>query len=254
VLRTRAPARGDGSGLRPLVGVTCSSYSPNESGETRKHTLPHDYVHALTKAGSEVVILPAGDGESARRLAESLDGVVLSGGADLDPTHFGEGPHPKLGYIDPERDQFELALVKAAIQAGTPVLAICRGIQVLNVAMGGTLYQDIPSQINGAIKHRQEAPRYHASHKVIVERHSKLAGMVGAGEVLVNSFHHQAVRQVAPGLVVSARSPDGVIEGIESAHDLFVVGVQWHPECMTDRYPAMLEIFAAFVAEAAARR
>ncbi|MGE5594013.1 MAG: gamma-glutamyl-gamma-aminobutyrate hydrolase family protein [Betaproteobacteria bacterium] len=240
--------------MRPLVGVTCSGYSPNESGETRKHTLPHDYVYALTKAGSEVVILPAGDGESALRLAESLGGVVLSGGADLDPRHFGEEPHPSLGHIDPERDEFELALVKAAVQAGTPILAICRGIQVLNVAMGGTLYQDIPSQVNGAIKHRQDAPRYYASHQVIVERHSKLAGMVGAGEVLVNSFHHQAVRQVAPGFVVSARSSDGVIEGIESVHDLFVVGVQWHPECMTDRYPAMFEIFAAFVAEAAARR
>ncbi|MBC7083406.1 MAG: gamma-glutamyl-gamma-aminobutyrate hydrolase family protein [Firmicutes bacterium] len=240
--------------MRPLVGVTCSSSSSNEASESKRYTLPHDYVYALTRAGGEAVILPAGDGESAIRLASALDGILLSGGADLDPRHFGEDPHPRLGHIDPERDEFELALVRAAIQAGTPILAICRGIQVLNVAMGGTLYQDIPSQVNGAIKHRQDAPRYHASHKVVVERHSKLAGMVGAGDVLVNSFHHQAVREVAPGFFVSARSTDGVVEGIESAHDLFVVGVQWHPECMTDQYPAMLEIFAAFVAEAAARR
>jgi len=240
--------------LRPLVGVTCSTSSSNEADESKKHTLPHDYVYALTRVGGEAVILPAGDSESAIRLASALDGILLSGGADLDPRHFGEDPHPRLGHIDPERDEFELALVRAAVQAGTPILAICRGIQVLNVAMGGTLYQDIPSQVNGAIKHRQDAPRYHASHKVVVERHSKLAGMVGAGDVLVNSFHHQAVREVAPGFFVSARSTDGVIEGIESAHDLFVVGVQWHPECMTDQYPAMLEIFAAFVAEAAARR
>ncbi|NLG78863.1 MAG: gamma-glutamyl-gamma-aminobutyrate hydrolase family protein [Firmicutes bacterium] len=240
--------------MRPLVGVTCSTSSSNEADESKKHTLPHDYVYALTRVGGEAVILPAGDSESAIRLASALDGILLSGGADLDPRHFGEDPHPRLGHIDPERDEFELALVRAAVQAGTPILAICRGIQVLNVAMGGTLYQDIPSQVNGAIKHRQDAPRYHASHKVVVERHSKLAGMVGAGDVLVNSFHHQAVREVAPGFFVSARSTDGVIEGIESAHDLFVVGVQWHPECMTDQYPAMLEIFAAFVAEAAARR
>ncbi len=243
---------GRAPGLRPLVGVSCSN--SNEPGESRRYTLPHDYVYAIASAGGEAVILPAGDSESASRLAGALDGILLSGGADLDPRHFGEDPHPGLGHVDPERDEFELALVRAAIQAGTPILAICRGMQVLNVAMGGTLYQDIPSQVSGAIKHRQDAPRYHASHKVAVERHSKLAGMVGAGDVLVNSLHHQAVREVAPGLIVSARATDGVIEGIESTHDLFVVGVQWHPECMTDVYPAMLEIFAAFVAEAIARR
>ncbi|MDI7246127.1 MAG: gamma-glutamyl-gamma-aminobutyrate hydrolase family protein [Bacillota bacterium] len=242
--------------MRPLVGVTCSSSGPNETGESKRYTLPHDYIHALARAGGDAVILPAtcDDGESAVRLAGTLGGILLSGGADLDPRHFGEDPHPCVGHIDPERDAFELALVRAAIQAGTPILAICRGIQVLNVAMGGTLYQDIASQVNGAIKHKQDAPRYHASHKVVVERHSKLAGMVGAGEVSVNSFHHQAVREVAPGFFVSARATDGVIEGIESAHDLFVVGVQWHPECMTCAHPAMLEIFEAFVAEAAARR
>jgi putative glutamine amidotransferase len=234
--------------------VTCTSSAAGETGESRKYSLPQDYVCAVTKAGGQVVILPASDGESAARLAGVLDGILLSGGADLDPSYFGEEPHPHLGHIDPERDEFELALVRAAIEAGTPLLAICRGIQVLNVAMGGTLYQDIQSQVKGAIKHRQDAPRYHASHKVVVERHSKLAGMVGAGDVAVNSFHHQAIRNVAPGFFVSARSTDGVIEAIESAHDLFVVGVQWHPECMTDSYPAMLEIFAAFVAEAAARR
>ncbi len=200
-----------------------------------------------------MILAPAGQ-EAATAFADALDGILLSGGADIDPRHFGEDPHPKMGPIDPERDEFELALVRAALQAGTPLLAICRGIQVLNVAAGGTLYQDIPSQLAGAIKHRQDAPAYHATHRIAVERHTKLAGMVGTGDVFVNSFHHQAVRDVAPGLVVSARASDGVVEGVESGRDTFVVGVQWHPESMVDASPAMLEIFSAFVAEAAARR
>ncbi|MEW5865692.1 MAG: gamma-glutamyl-gamma-aminobutyrate hydrolase family protein [Bacillota bacterium] len=236
--------------MRPLIGITCST----ESNGSRRHILSYDYVHAVGAAGGDPVILPPSDAQAASNLANTLDGILLSGGVDIDPRHFGEDPHPRLGSIDPERDDFELALVRAALQVGTPLLAICRGIQVLNVAAGGTLFQDIPSQMSGAIKHRQDAPRHHASHRVTVERHSKLAGMVGAGEVLVNSFHHQAVRDLAPGFIVSARATDGVIEGIESTHDLFVVGVQWHPESMTDVYPAMLEIFATFVAEAIARR
>ncbi len=236
--------------MRPLIGITCSG----ECNESRSHTLPSDYVRAILRAGGRPVILAPMDREAAGDLAQTLDGVLLSGGPDMDPRHFGEEPHPRLGRIDPARDDFELDLVRAALQAGTPLLAICRGVQVLNVAAGGTLVQDIASQVTGAIKHAQDAPRYHASHRVTVERHSKLAGMVGAGDVMVNSFHHQAVREPAPGFLASARAADGVIEGMEAANERFVVGVQWHPESMLDAYPAMLEIFAAFVAEAIAGR
>lgn len=235
--------------VRPLIGITCST----EWDGLRKYLLSHEYVHAVRSAGGEPVILPPALDDAPATLAGMLDGILLSGGVDIDPRHFGEDPHPKLGSIDPERDEFELALVRGALQGGTPVLAICRGVHVLNVAAGGNLFQDIPSQLAGAIKHRQDAPRYHPSHRVTVERHTKLAGMVGAGDVLVNSFHHQAVRDLAPDFAVSARASDGVIEGIESTRDLFVVGVQWHPESMIDVDAAMLEVFAAFVAEAATR-
>jgi putative glutamine amidotransferase len=241
----------EGEILRPLIGITCSL----ESTESASYRLHKDYVKAVSHTGGEPVILPHTDEQGIRELIGTLDGIVVSGGADIDPAYYDEEPHFALGRIEPCRDRFELELVKTAIRLGTPILGICRGMQILYVAMGGQLIQDIPSQVKGAIKHKQEAPRPHPSHKVTVERNSKLSGMTGAGEVGVNSFHHQAVKEpVIDRFIVSARASDNVIEAIEFPEDRFVLGVQWHPEAMFNSSPAMIEVFAAFVAESAARR
>lgn len=237
--------------LRPLIGISCS-FTTTEPASYKLH---QDYVNAVSHTGGEPVILPYTDEQGIRELIGTLDGIVLSGGVDIDPAYYHELPHLALGRIEPSRDRFELELARAAMRIGVPILGICRGMQVLYVAMGGKLIQDIPSQVDGAIKHRQEGPRSHPSHKVAVERNSKLAGMIGAGEVGVNSFHHQAAKEpVIDEFIVSARADDGVIEAIESRQDQFVLGVQWHPEAMFGTSPAMIEMFAAFVADAAARR
>jgi putative glutamine amidotransferase len=183
------------------------------------------------------------------RILPLLDGLLLSGGVDIDPVHFGEPPLPGMGEIAPERDAFELDLTKRSIQADLPVLAICRGIQVLNIAAGGNIYQDIPSQLTDTIKHSQLAPRWYASHQVAVERGTKLAGIFPTEAIGVNSFHHQAIKNLAPGFKVNAMAPDGIIEGIESNSNKFVVGVQWHPEGMWEKYPQMLNLFRALVQE-----
>lgn len=171
--------------------------------------------------------------------------MVLTGGGDVDPQMYGEDPIPNMGSIDPKRDHFELEITRWALGIGKPVLAICRGHQVLNVAAGGTLYQDIPSQIKGSIKHRGKAPVYYPSHKVRVQEGSKLHGMFEKAELGVNSFHHQAVKDLGEGLVATAWAPDGVIEAMELPGETFVLGVQWHPERMIDG--EMLKIFQAFI-------
>lgn len=234
--------------LRPLIGITCSS----EVEGPASYKLSKGYVNAITRTGGEAIILPYTDDKGIRNIIGILDGVFLSGGYDVDPFHYNDRPNCALGRIEPDRDRFELSLVRAAIRFHIPVLGVCRGMQVLYVAMGGMLIQDISSQVKGAIKHMQEGPRSYPSHNVTVMRDSKLSGMVGVGEIRVNSFHHQAVKEPVPdGLIASAHAPDGIIEAIESDGDKFVLGVQWHPETMFNISPAMVEIFAAFVAEAA---
>ena len=150
-----------------------------------------------------------------------------------------------MGTIDPKRDDSELKITREALRRGKPVLAICRGHQVLNVAAGGTLIQDTTSQVEGALKHRQNAPTYYPSHTVTVKEGTRLHGIFGKGELGVNTFHHQAVKDLGEGLVATAWAPDGVIEAMESPGEAFVLGVQWHPERMIDG--EMLKIFQAFV-------
>jgi putative glutamine amidotransferase len=160
---------------------------------------------------------------------------VLTGGEDVDPARYGEQRHEKVRSVNVARDATEAALVEEARARGLPVLAICRGIQILNVALGGTLVQDIPSQCDTKIDHDEEGARTARTHEVSVEPGSLIANAVGAEQLSVNSFHHQSVKRVAEGMKVTARSPDGVIEGIESTDDnWWVMGVQWHPEEMTD--------------------
>jgi putative glutamine amidotransferase len=185
--------------------------------------------------------------------------VFLTGGVDVDPANYGESRKPCCGHTDPPRDGTELALVRWALADHKPVLGVCRGVQLLNVALGGTLFQDVKGELPASIKHDYfptpaEPRRDRLVHGVLVTEGSRLRGILGEGEVQVNSMHHQGIKELAPGLVANAFAPDGLIEGVEQANGHFLVGVQWHPEELAETSPAMRRLFAAFVQAAAERR
>ena len=190
------------------------------------------------------------DKEELTHILEVIDGLVMTGGEDVDPLKwFNEEPVRALGGIAPERDEFDITLIRMAVEKGLPVLAICRGEQVMNVAFGGTLYQDIPSQVEGTyVKHSQNAPSSYATHTIDIDRHSKLYKILGKESVVVNSFHHQAVKNIAEGFMITARAKDGVVEAIEREGDQFVVGVQFHPEGMVSKGDdTFLPLFEALI-------
>jgi putative glutamine amidotransferase len=188
------------------------------------------------------------DKEALREMAERMDGLLLTGGGDIDPTLFGEEPLPGLGSITPERDTLEIALIGHMLKANKPIFAICRGCQILNIAAGGDMYQDLYTQRDNLLQHTQHAPRSHTSHTLEVVEDSLLHRISGEVSFKVNSFHHQAVRNLAPGFVVSAAAKDGVIEAFESRNHTFVLGVQWHPEFMAEKDEVSQRLFNTFVA------
>lgn len=194
------------------------------------------YVTSLESAGLvPLVVPPLGNGDAARAILSRVDGLLLTGGEDVDPALYGQPRAPKSGEPNAARDRTEIALILAAREFGKSVLAICRGPQVLNVALGGTLIQDIPSEIPGALEHNPQDERASRVHDVAIEEGSLIAQAIGATSISVNSLHHQSIRDVAPGLRITARAPDGVIEGVESdSRDWWVMAVQWHPEEMND--------------------
>lgn len=211
------------------------------------------YISALETAGLvPVVTPPLRDDAAAGVLLRKVDGLVLTGGADVDPVLYGAEPHPALGRTSAERDRWEMALVRAAAQLRLPVLAICRGMQVLNVARGGSLIQDLPSEHpHGGINHDPDSPRSTRSHRMSVVSGSRLASALGALHLGINSVHHQGVDGVGEGLRIVATAPDGVVEGLESAPDSgwWCVGVQWHPEDLTGSEQEWdRSLFAAFAA------
>ncbi|RFB18058.1 gamma-glutamyl-gamma-aminobutyrate hydrolase family protein [Bacillus sp. HNG] len=228
---------------KPIIGVT--SHVELDS----KHTLSNDYIQAVIQAGGIPVILPIGIDEDVSQLVTNLDGLLLTGGGDIDPFLFGEEPHPKLGAISPGRDDLEPAIIKEMIAADKPILAICRGIQILNIALGGDMYQDIYSQHETQLlQHSQKAPRYHFAHFVKAKEGSLLASIAGTTEFKVNTDHHQSVRHVPYPLDVSGVASDGIIEAIESTGHSFVLGVQWHPEGLAVRGDQISKrIFSRFV-------
>jgi putative glutamine amidotransferase len=195
-----------------------------------------DYRQAVLHVGGEVRVIDAS--MAASDVIGSIDGLLLSGGEDLAPARYGEPPHPSVVDVDPARDEFEIALVEEARRRNLPILAICRGIQVLNVACGGTLVQDIPTEVPGALEHRWTVPPhkpYDLAHEVWVDKDTLLARLMrerlsDTDACEANSRHHQAVKAVAAGFRVSATAPDGVIEAIEDPSARFCLGVQWHPE------------------------
>jgi putative glutamine amidotransferase len=190
-----------------------------------------DYVESVRRAGGEPRVLSIDDAPSL----DGIDGVLFTGGGDVDPAHYHDTRHPNTNEPDPARDAFELELAKLALAANTPLLAVCRGLQVVNVAAGGTLIQDIPAQVNQALSHHVDSPPYAIAHEVWVTPDTMLARVMqeelGDTEVLqVNSRHHQAIDKTAEGFTVSATAPDGVVEAIERPSAPFCVAVQWHPE------------------------
>lgn len=232
---------------RPLIGLPCT--------DARRDTIPPRfgvnaaYVAALERAGAAPVLIPVLETSQALdAVLARLDGLLLPGGVDVDPRRYGEAALPGLGQVQAEADHVELTLAHTAVERGLPLLGICRGQQLLNVAMGGTLYQDLQRQGATSLDHDGSRPRGRDSmlHPVRIAPDSRLASLLGALEVHVNSLHHQGIKGVAPGLRAVAWSPDGVIEAVEG-EGAFQVAVQWHPEELRAQ-PAAARLFEGFVA------
>jgi putative glutamine amidotransferase len=214
------------------------------------------YARSVVVAGGVPLILSPVLGPSyAARALDGVDGLLLTGGEDIDPAWYGADPSPQLYPPSRERDLFELAIFAAARQRELPILGICRGIQLVNVGLGGTLYQDLPSESPSAVDHNPPAERTARSHAVLLQPGSRAAAALGATRLSVNSFHHQAIRDLAPGLVVSGTTEDGVIEVVESPADApWLLAVQWHPEEMhADGRAPERGLFKALVVEAGGR-
>lgn len=237
--------------MRPLIGIPCSTASEKDSPPG--YRVNQAYARAVEQTGGTPILIPLLSPESPalRSLFDSLDGILLPGGADIDPSTYGAEPHPKLGSTDPERDATELALTRWALGESKPILGICRGQQCLNVAAGGSLYQDIASDIPGALTHRHE-PRGAFAHPVRVDPGSALAEILGSTSFDANSLHHQAVKDVAPGFIPVAWAPDGVIEGLERRDHPFALAVQFHPEELVPGHEPSERLLRSF-ADAASR-
>jgi putative glutamine amidotransferase len=227
---------------RPTIGITTSI------DERGFFYLRPEYPRAVEKAGGLPLLLPPSAPDAVGAVLDRVDGLLLSGGSDIDPALFGERPHPTSDWVR-ERDDFELALVRQALERDQAVLAICRGHQVLNVALGGTLVQDIPSLRPGSEPHApKDVERWQVAHEIEILPGTHLREILGHDTLGVNSTHHQAVGALGRGLRLAAHTRDGIVESIESPEHRFVVGVQWHPEAMWNHDPDHQELFRALIA------
>lgn len=240
--------------MKPLIGIT-PGIGTDPENKSRRFTLNPSYVAAVEAAGGVPILIPPQEG-NIEQLLDILGGVILVGGGDIRPDRYGDDTvHPKTYGIDDERDTFEFALTKAALARDMPLLGICRGVQVLNVALGGTLIQDIPDQHGTTIVHSQkedEIPSSEPAHGVTVEPGSLLETVYGCAALQTNSFHHQALLEVASPLQVAARAEDGIIEAVWHTEASWVLGVQWHPEMMFRAHHEHIRPFQALVAAATA--
>lgn len=249
------------SAKRPLIGIAYADSSVRDSEMRIRTYVSRKYFHAVQKAGADPILLPAPlllpgcdsapfFSRFADRYLGMIDGLLLPGGEDVHPRYQGEDPLPTLDLVNPFRDEFELTLARKAFHDfRLPVLGICRGAQVLAIALGGKVHQDIAAV--AGVQHSQKAPRWSPSHQVAAVRDSRLAAALGAEKVFTNSFHHQAVKDVPEGFVASGKTADGMIEAIESRAAQFCIGVQWHPEETFDGDEPSRNLFSAFVSAAA---
>lgn len=231
----------------PVIGVT-TMHRVSQAGMPLV-SVAEAYVEGLIQAGASPLLIPNTLSEMALdELIPHLDGVLFSGGGDIEPQFFGAGNHPKVSGVELDRDHLEIYLLQKLLAEGKPVLGICRGLQLINVALGGSLYADIADQVPGSAKHDYYPgwERDYLAHPVQVESGTHLAEILGEKVIRVNSFHHQAVEQLGSGLIPTAFAPDGVIEGIEIVDYPFALAVQWHPEWLMAQKP-MRDLFQAFV-------
>ncbi|PMB03901.1 gamma-glutamyl-gamma-aminobutyrate hydrolase [Fischerella thermalis CCMEE 5273] len=236
--------------MRPVIGLTVSYNQRDERWQ-----LSRDNSEAVFASGGVPVgLLLDEDKEGIRVAARRIDGLLLTGGNDIDPFLFGEEPLPGLGEIEPERDRVEIALIREMVQLRKPILAICRGCQILAIALGGDMYQDLYSQRQQTLQHSQRAPRSHPFHSIRIHEGTRLHQLAGSVTAKVNSFHHQAVRNLPDSCMVAATAPDGVVEAFEGKGNSFVMGVQWHPECMRERDPLAQALYRAFIQACAQNR
>jgi putative glutamine amidotransferase len=227
--------------MAPIIGITSWPRPVDLLGTPQPNqTVPTAYVSSVRRAGGVAVLLPVVPEDGIDDLLDAVDGVVLSGGGDLDPERYDAEAAPETDRVDPFRDRFDLALTERTLARRTPTLAVCRGIQILNVAAGGTLLQDVPS-------HRCLDRPKASAHGVEIAAESRLAAVVGAARLDVNSLHHQGIDRLGDGLVVTATADDGLVEALEREDDDHLVAVQWHPELLRDR-PPHLALFADLVA------
>ncbi|MFP4660569.1 MAG: gamma-glutamyl-gamma-aminobutyrate hydrolase family protein [Halanaerobiales bacterium] len=228
---------------RSIIGI-----APNHNNDAKEYRLKSFYTQAVESVGGLPVILPfTSEAENVRQYVKQIDGLLLTGGTDVDPLIYGENPLPAMGEIDPERDRFEIDLVKFAIQSEVSILGICKGCQMINIGFGGSLYQDIYSQKENVLKHTQEAPRWYPTHTITIKEGSLLKHIIQKDEIRVNSTHHQAIKKVGSNLIISALAEDGVIEAVEFNGDRFILGVQWHPETLWENSEVHFDIFRKFV-------
>lgn len=245
---------------RPVIGVTTQTLHSIDgipAGLPQSVVMNQRYYHAVALAGAAPVLIPLLDEserEALRAAYEACDGILIPGGVDIDPACFNEPPHPKLGRTDPARDRVEMQLARWAVEDKKPLLGLCRGLQVINVALGGTLWQDLEAEYPDAIRH-DYFPTYgfardHLAHEVALAAGSRLQRVMGRDAIAVNSMHHQGIKALAPTLRPSATAPDGLIEAAEGRNGQFLVGVQWHPEVFEMTEAATQRLFAAFVGAA----
>ncbi|SEC13787.1 gamma-glutamyl-gamma-aminobutyrate hydrolase family protein [Paenibacillus sp. GP183] len=232
--------------MKPLIGITSTKVSINP--QAMGCYVADGYYNGVAKCGGIPIVIPLlEDEELIKEIIDRTDALIFTGGEDIGPHHYGEMPHRFLGEVFPLRDQIELMSVRYSLSKDKPILGICRGAQLINVAMGGTLYQDLPSQMKDSSQHMQKAPRPDASHYVSLQKGSKLFEIFQKGQVFSNSFHHQAVKDLAPHFMIAAQAEDGVVEGIESTVHQFALGIQWHPEMMWGKSEEMLQVCQYFI-------
>lgn len=225
--------------MKPVIGLTMF----NEKNDDRVYSsLSNNYINSIRLAGGVPLLIPINE-EDINQYIDMVDGVLFTGGGDLAPELYGESPIPELGDVSEERDSFELKLFNKVYEAGKPILGICRGCQLINVALGGTLYQDINAQLDNVEMHSPDKLRDEVQHSVNIDKNSLLYKLLGKEELETNSFHHQAVKALGTNLRVTAKSKDDIIEAYESTNGSKLICVQWHPEDLVLKYPYFLELF-----------